>query len=380
MANLHSPKLSAAFVKTAKPGKYTDGHGLMLWVKPSGSRSWVQRLIIQGKRRDMGLGAYPLVTLAEARELAFQNRKVARAGGDPRQNNRKVPTFEEAARIVHNEQEISNERYRRQWLAELEQYAFPVLGSLRVDAITTPVCFAVLHPIWKSKPKLARQLRQRIERIMNVQIGKGYRTDNPANSALKDALGEQRAIVQHHAAMAYGDLPGALKAIQEADNQVVARAVEFLIHTAVRTGNVRGADWSEIDLDSATWTIPASRMKVKTKGEHRVPLSARAIEILRATGENRTGLVFHHRGRTLSESSMLRLIKDCGFNVTNHGFRSSFRDWCSETGKSREDAEMALAHTIRNAVEAAYARSDLFERRRALMADWSAFLMNSGTV
>lgn len=375
-------KLTDKAIRNAKPAtgartkRLQDGNGLTMLVTHTGSRSWCQRLVIQGVRREMGLGSYPLVTLAEAREKAFANRRIARSGGDPRQSpGIGIPTFAEAARIVHDlhSPSISNDRYRRQWITELEQHAFPVLGTLPVDAITMQVIFAVISPIWHSKPKLARQLRQRIEKIMDWCIVQGHRPDNPANSALKAALPAQNAIVRHHDALPYRELPKAIRAILEADKPMIARlAVEFLIHTAARQGEVRGADWSEIDLESATWTIPANRMKASR--EHRVPLSARAIEILRATGENRTGLVFRYRGKALSDSILLRLIKDCGFQVTAHGFRSSFRDWCSDTGKNREDAEMALAHTIRNAVEAAYARSDRFDRRRALMNDWSGYL------
>ena len=366
-------KLTDHQVRTAKPGRYQDGNGLTLLVKPSGSRSWCQRIVIQGTRRDMGLGAYPLVTLQEARKQAFENRRIARSGGDPRKRQSTVPTFAEAAREVHDLHgpAITNERYRRQWLSELERHAFPILGSLRVDAITTPVCLAVLSPIWHSNPKLARQLRQRIERIMDWVIAHEYRQDNPANSALKAALPAQNGNGKHHDAMPYQDVPGAIRVIRES-NKPARLAVEFAILTAARAGEVRGATWSEIDLDARTWTIPAARMKARR--DHRVPLSARAIEILRATGSNRSELVFRHRNKPLSDTIMLRLIKDCGFDVTLHGFRSSFRDWCSEkTDVPREVAETALAHIVRNAVEAAYARSDLFDRRIPLMDEWAAF-------
>ena len=372
-------KLTATKVKTAQPGRYQDGNGLTLLVKSTGSRSWCQRLVIQGTRRDMGLGPWPLVSLAEAREKAFRNRRIAMQGGDPRQSvTTGCPTFAEAAREVHalHSPSISNERYRRQWIDELERHAFPILGTLRIDAITMQVCFAVISPIWNTKPKLARQLRQRIEKIFDWARVQGYRIDNPANSALKSALPAQNGNAKHHDAMPYADIPRAILAIRQCDKPATVRlAVEFLILTAARTGEVRGADWNEIDMDSATWTIPASRMKASK--EHRVPLANRTIEILReirGTG-NETGLLFKSRGKALSETAMLRTIKDCGFAVTAHGFRSSFRDWCSEIAKAdREVAEAALAHTIRNAVEAAYARSDLFDRRRQLMAEWADYL------
>ena len=365
-------KLTDRQVRTAKPGRYQDGNGLTLLVKPSGSRSWCQRIVIQGIRRDMGLGAYPIVTLQKARDKALDNRRIARSGGDPRKRQSTVPTFAEAARIVYDLRAptITNERYRRQWISQLEQYAFPFLGTLPVDAITMQACYAVIEPIWLTKSKTARELRQRIETVFDWVKVQGYRLDNPANSGLKAALPPQTGSTKHHDALAYQDVPGAIRVIRES-NKPARLAVEFAILTAARSGEVRGATWSEIDLTARTWTIPAARMKARR--DHRVPLSARAIQILRETGSNRSGLVFRHRGKALSDTIMLRLIKDCGFDVTLHGFRSSFRDWCSDTGKAREVAEMALAHTVHNAVEAAYARSDLFDRRITLMAQWAEF-------
>ena len=364
-------------VRTAKPGRYQFGDGMTLLVKSGGSRSWCQRLVIQGVRREMGLGAYPLVSLAEAREKALRNRRIARAGNDPRQSaSVDAPTFAEAARIVHEIQapSISNDRYRRQWLAQLEQYAFPILGSLPVDAITMQVCYAVIKPIWLSKPKTARELRQRIEKVFDWVKVQGYRLDNPANSGLKAALPAQNATVKRMASMPYRDVPLAVKAIREADTTANVRlAVEFLILTAARAEMVRSANWSEFDLDARTWTIPASRMKARQA--FRVPLSARAIEILKATGSNRTGLVFPVRRKPMAEGTMLRALKESGFHdFTIHGFRSTVRVWCQETGVRDDVAEMMLAHGKTNAVEAAYARSELFDERRGLMDDWARYV------
>ena len=382
MSNLKPNQLTATFVRdVAKPGKYIDGNGLMLYVRVTGknqriSRQWVQRIFIQGVRRELGLGGYPLVTLKQARERAFENRSIARRGGDPRQSQSAAPTFAEAARIVHEIQapSISNDRYRRQWLAQLEQYAFPILGSLPVDAITMQVCYAVIKPIWLSKPKTARELRQRIEKVFDWVKVQGYRLDNPANSGLKAALPPQNATVKRMASMPYRDVPLAVKAIRESDTTANVRlAVEFLILTAARAEMVRSAHWSEIDLESRTWTIPASRMKARQA--FRVPLSDRAIEILRATGRNRTGLVFPVRRKAMAEGTMLRALKECGFgDFTIHGFRSTVRVWCQETGVRDDVAEMMLAHGKTNAVEAAYARSELFDERRGLMDEWARYV------
>ena len=209
MANLHSPKLSAAFVKAAPTGKYTDGHGLMLWVKPSGTRSWVQRLVIHGKRRDMGLGAYPLVSLAEARDQAFANRKRARAGGDPREREAAVPSFMEAARSLHaiHSATWKNERQRAQWIDEVERIAGPAIGHLPVDVITTAQLTELFGPIWLTKPVNAKRVRQRTERILDWAVSQGFRSDNPAGSPLKANLPKQPAAV-HHKALAHGEVAG----------------------------------------------------------------------------------------------------------------------------------------------------------------------------
>ena len=378
----NKPKLSAAKVRTiAKPGRYHDGHGLMLVVQRSGSRQWIQRIVIDGKRRDIGLGGYPLVTLAEAREKAFANRRVARSGGNPlRQSG--CPTFAEASRKVHtiHAPALRNAKYRQQWIDELERHAFPILANLPVDAITMRHVMSVIEPIWHSKPKLSKQLRQRIEKIMDWVIVEGHRNDNPAGVALKAALpANGNGCNNHHEALPHGEVGKAIDAIRGCDKPGIAKlACEFLILTAARSSEVREAQWSEIDLEARTWTVPAERMKANR--EHRVPLSDRAIEILNQAREHvsigkRTGLIFAQRGKVLSESTFLRMIKDCGYKVTAHGFRSSFRDWCSEcTDVSREVAEAALAHTIRNQVEAAYARSDLFDKRAKLMQQWADYV------
>ena len=376
MANLHSPKLNAQFVRTAKPGKYTDGHGLMLWVKPSGARSWVQRIVIHGKRRDIGLGAFPLVTLAEAREIAFANRKIARAGSDPReQRQATAPSFEDATRSVHaiHAPSWKNDRQRAQWLDEVKRIVWPAIGHLPVDVITTGQLTAVFGPIWLSTPVVASRVRQRTEKILDWAISQGYMMDNPAAAPLKANLPKQPKG-EHHKALHHREVANAIRATRAStsgDNTKLA--FEFIVLTAARLGEVLNAQWDEFDLDARTWTIPGARMKANRA--HRVPLSNRAIEILKATGTNRTGLVFiSPRGRKLDDKTIRAMLAKAGVNASIHGFRSSFRDWCSDTGKAREVAEMALAHIVANKTEAAYARSDLFDRRVEMMEQWGGYV------
>ena len=375
-------RLSATFVRTAPPGFYCDGHGLNLRVDPSGARRWVQRLVIRGRPRMLGLGGYPLVSLAEARDVAFVHRKQARAGGDPLTEQRHaqhVPTVEEAAAVVLEQQRPGwrHARYARDWPRSLRAYAFPRIGAVPVSDVTTADVLAILTPIWHDKPETARRVRQRIGAVMKWAIAMGYRPDNPAGDALGQALGRQRAVVQHMRALPHGEVADALATVRTSRALVTTKdAFELLVLTAARSGEVRLATWDEMDLGAGVWTIPAARMKAKR--DHRVPLSGRAGAILhdarrRSDG---TGLVFRSpRGKPLSDMTLSKLIKELGIAAVPHGFRSSFRDWAAErTNTPREVVEAALAHTVRNPTEAAYARSDLFERRRLLMDDWAGYL------
>ena len=381
MANLHSPKLSAAFVRTAGPGKYTDGHGLMLWVKPSGTRSWVQRLIIHGKRRDMGLGAYPLVTLAEAREAAFANRKIARTGGDPRRKATAagIPTFADATKRVHaiHADSWRNDKQRQQWIDEVARIVHPAVGHLPIDAITTAQLTDVFKPIWLTKPVIANRVRQRTEKIMDWAVSQGYRPDNPAAAPLKANLPKQPKG-EHHRAIHHSEVSNAIAAVRNSTSgEMVKLAFEFLALTATRKGETLNLSWDEIDMEARTWTLPASRAKMHK--DHRVPLSTRAMAILARCGElsgGTRGFVFHGRSRAkaIDGNTMNKMLAKVGVEASPHGFRSTFRDWCSETGKPRELAESALAHAVGNATEAAYARSDLFDRRRGLMQEWDSYL------
>ena len=382
MANLHAGKLKAKFVERAtKPGKYTDGHGLMLWIQPSGSRQWVQRIVIQGKRRDMGLGGFPLVTLEMARDMAIENRRIARAGGDPRHQTSavKVPTFADATRRVHeiHAQSWRNDKQRQQWIDEVSRIVWPAVGHLPVDAITTAQLTDVFKPIWLTKPVIANRVRQRTEKIMDWSVSQGYRPDNPANSPLKANLPKQPKG-EHHRAIHHRELPGAITAVRNSTSgEMVKLAFEFLVLTATRKGETLNMSWDEIDMEARRWTLPASRAKMDR--DHRVPLSTRAMAILarcrELSGETR-GFIFHGRSRAkaIDGNTLNKMLANVGVQASPHGFRSSFRDWCSETGKPRELAESALAHAVENATEAAYARSDLFDRRRELMQQWADYV------
>ena len=375
--------LSDAFVRTVtRPGRYCDGQGLYVQVLPTGARCWVQRLVIHGRRRELGLGGYPLVSLAEARVVAFANRKAARAGGDPLASRRRAQgllTFEAAAARVLDQQRTGwrNAKHAEDWPRSLRAYAFPRIGALPVSKVTTADVLAILAPIWHTKPETARRVRQRIGAVMKWAVAMGHRPDDPAGEVLGQALGRQQAVVQHMRALPHGAVADAIATVRTSQASVTTKdAFEFLVLTAARSGEVRLATWDEMDLDAGVWTIPAARMKPKR--DHRVPLSARALTILTdARGRSEvTGLVFPSpRGKPLSDMTLSKLVKELGIAAVPHGFRSSFRDWAAEqTNTPREVVEAALAHTVRNPTEAAYARSDLFAHRRRLMDGWAAYL------
>ncbi len=333
----------------------------------------------------MGLGGYPLVSLAEARQMAIQYRRVARDGGDPVAEKRKsqvtVPTFAEAARVVHADhaQSWKNEKHKQQWINTLTQYAFPLLGARRINDIGTPDILRVLGPIWMKRPETARRVKQRIGVVMDWARTAGYRDgDNPVAGVL-DGLPNQREHKRrhHHAALSFHRLPEFIQSLRTARlSETVKLAFEFLILTAARTSEVLNARWNEVDLHNELWTIPAARMKAGV--EHRVPLSQRCVEILRRARAISAGceLVFPGRFDTkpISNMSFLMALRRMGVGVTAHGFRSVFRDWAAEsTHYSREVCESALAHTIKDKSEAAYRRGDLLEKRRELMAAWANF-------
>jgi integrase len=377
--------LTAVMVRQLKgPGRYADGNGLYLVIDPSGARRWLLRIVVHGRRRDIGLGGTQLVSLAEAREKAAAYRKVARDGGDPLGERRQaqaaaVPTFAEAAERVHAEHKASwkNPKHAQQWINTLRQYACPIIGSRPVDQVRTPDVLNVLTPIWLTKPETARRVRQRIKTVLDWAKAAGHRSgENPVDGVAR-GLPKQTSRPVHHAALPYAQVPAFLQRLGASDNgEMVRLAFEFLILTATRTGEVCYATWPEVDLVAAVWTIPANRMKAKRS--HRVPLSPRCLEILqRAKDLGNSPYVFPGRsGRQgLSNMAFLMILRRMELDITAHGFRSSFRDWAAEaTSFPREVAEMALAHAVENRVEAAYRRGDLFEKRRELMNAWNGFL------
>ena len=365
-----------------EPGRYFDGNGLFLLVERTGAKRWKQRLAVRGRRVELGIGSYPNVTLAQAREAADQNQRESRDGGDPkrrRMRERALPTFEEAAKKVHELRRAGwrSEDHAKQWLVSLDQYVFPRIGAQTVDVLTVEDVLAVLIPIWHKKPQTARKLRQRVAAVFGWAVAMGWRGDNPGET-VRAVLPRQRMVSRPYRAVHYADVADAIAKVRASRTAPGLRlGFEFLVLTAARGGEVRGATWTEIDLDRAVWTVPAERMKMER--EHRVPLSDRALEVLgeaRALTSGADGLVFPGcAGRALRQEAFIQAIKRLGIDATAHGFRSSFRVWAAErTNIPREVAEAALAHSNPNKVEAVYMRSDLFDRRRGLMDAWAAYL------
>ena len=374
--------LTPAFVRNvSQAGRYCDGQGLYLDVRPTGSRGWVQRLTIRGHRTELGLGGFPLVSLKEAREKAFANRKLARDGGDLLAEKRRaesMPTFAEAAGQVWNQLRPGwrSPQHAQLWLKSLERYAIPRIGEMPISEVTSADVIGILAPIWHDMPPTARKLRQRVRAVMEWAVAMDLRPDNPCDR-IGPVLGAQGGRVRHMRALPHGEVASAIETVRASNARpVVKLAFELLVLTAVRSGEVRGAVWTEIDRDAGVWTIPAPR----TKGnrEHRVPLCGRALQILEeARMLGRGGpLVFPGvRGKPFASTALSELLGELRIAAVPHGFRSSFRDWAAEeTDHPREVAEAALAHKVRNQIEAAYRRSDLFERRRRLMDDWAAYL------
>ncbi len=373
--------LSAAFIRTAPPGRHADGNGLYLFVQPSGTRSWIQRLVIRGRRRELGLGSVALVSLAEAREKARASRKLAREGGDPLAEKRRshgVPSFAEAAARVVEQQQAGwrDPKYPKIWLSSLERYAFARIGKMPVSEVTSADLLEVLAPIWHLKAPTARTVRQRMRAVFEWAMAMELRTDNPSDR-IGRVLGPQNDVVQHFRALPHGKVASAIQTVRTTDApRVLKLAFEFLVLTAARWNEVRGAEWEELDPREGVWAVPATRMKAKR--EHRVPLCGRAIDIIdeaRTFGDGSPIVFTIGDGQPIFEKHLRRLLATLEIAAVPHGFRSSFRDWAAEeTDHPREVVEAALAHVVRNKVEAAYRRTDLFERRRRLMNDWAAYL------
>jgi integrase len=368
---------------TTESGRFADGGGLYLLIAPGGSKTWMLRTVVKGRRCDIGLGSVELVSLADAREEARRLRRIARAGGDPlverRQERRAVPSFEDAAKAVHTAHAPSfkNEKHRKQWLSSLDG-VFSAFGSKRVDAVTSADILAALSPNWLKRPETSRRVLQRIRAVFEWCKAQGYCAGDNPTQGLTKVLPKQRAARGHHAALPFQAVPAFLHALKETDSgEIVKLAFEFTILCAARTAETLKAVWTEIDLDSKTWTIPGTRMKGGI--EHRVPLSPRCVKILERAKALSDGGPYVFPGRSpkkpLSNMVFLMALRRMERrDFTPHGFRSTFKDWCSErTNFPNAVSEAALAHTIRNKVEAAYNRSDLFERRRDLMTTWSKY-------
>jgi integrase len=384
--------------RLAKPGMHADGGGLYLRITPGGARNWVLRYMLNGRPRWMGLGPAALYGLAEARARALDARRQRHDGIDPidaRRANRarhrleaaKSITFKECAEAYISSHKAGwrNEKHKYQWPATLQAYAYPVIGALPVQAVDTALVLRVLEAIWTSKSETASRVRQRIENVLDFAKVRGYRDgENPARwrGHLDKLLPARSRVrqVEHLAALPYSQLPDFLAGLRQRD-AVAARALEFLILTAARTGEVIGARWSEIDVRDKTWTVPADRMKARR--EHRVPLSARAIAILqdmqtaaRSLDEPAAHVFPGPRpGKPLSNMAFLMLLRRMQINdLTVHGFRATFKTWASErTSFQNEIVEAALAHIVGDKVEQAYRRGDMFEKRRRLMQQWATF-------
>ena len=379
-------RLTVAKVRSlSTPGRYAAGPTLYLRIAPGGTKSWVQRLTVHGRRHDIGLGGWPLVTLAEAREQAFDNRRLVRQGGNPLGDRRKatVPTFREASRraLEANRGRWRNRKTSDNWIATMAKYVHPVFGDRRVDQIGREHVFRVLAPIWSAKPEIGRKVRTRIRQTLAWAQAHGHVENNPAGEAISAALPATKALKVHFRALPYPEVAAALETIEASRASLSARAcLRFVVLTASRSGEARLTTWAEIDLEAREWRIPAARMK--TGPEHRVPLSDAVLAVLESVRplRDRHDLLFPsptRPGKPLSDMTLTKVLRGTGLadRATVHGFRSAFRTWASErTSVPHAVCEMALAHRMGSDVERSYARSDLFEKRRGLMDQWAAFV------
>ncbi|PIB26472.1 integrase [Amylibacter kogurei] len=383
-----SGKLTKKLVENLGAGRHGDGNGLYLVVDASGARRWIVRVVVKGQkgktgaplRTDFGLGGADIVTLNQARERALEYRRMAKQGLNPRFNaKREIPTFAEIAQQVHIDRlpTWKNPKHGQQWINTLRDYAFPKIGRMPVDSIGQPEVLMCLAPIWTEKHETAKRLAQRMKVVLDVAKSKGFRDGENPITAIKDAqvLPKVKAKPKHHKAMAWQDVP-AFYADLRSRSAMAANALMFTCLTGSRTSEVLGMRWAEIDLEAKLWTCPAERMK--TGEEHRVPLTDEMLKIIEPLQAMQSEYVFEgqKRNKPLSNMSMLMLLRRMKIEgVTVHGFRSTFRDWASEVANApREVAEMSLAHKVGSDVERAYARSDLLERRRVLMGEWSQFV------
>ena len=380
------PKLTAARIRSAtEPGLYGDGGTLYLAVAKGGSKSWIQRVTIDSRRHDLGLGGYPVISLAKARQRAMANRLAIAEGRNPLADKRraKTPTFRRAAQATF---EANRPRWRdgktaRNWMQGMEKRAFPVIGEMRVDRICREDILRILKPVWAKHPEVARKLRQRIRATLQWCQAHGYVDRNVAGEAIDGALPAMPAVKAHHRALPYRDVCAALHKVRSCNASASARlCLEFLVLTATRSGEARGARWDEVDLQAREWRIVGDRMK--TNADHVVPLADPAMDVLhQARDLGKRGLVFPspiRPDKPLSDMTLMKVLRTVRLAeiTTVHGFRSTFRTWASEcTDADHAVMELCLSHTVGNAVERAYARSELVAKRRALMKKWGTACM-----
>jgi integrase len=375
-------KLTAKFVEhVSDAGKYYDQHGLFLHVRPSGAKKWLQRYTFKGRRREIGLGSAKIVSVATARKNAYQNLVLVSEGIDPIEDKKQdslIPKFEAAARKVHEENRPTwrNAKHAAQFITTLETYAFPVIGNLSVAEINSSHILRILSPIWVTKTETAKRVRQRLSTVFKYCVAQQWRTDDPANIAIVEALPNLKRKVQHRKSISYNDVSAFIETVSNSSAGLSTKlGLEFLILTATRSGEVRNARWAEVS--ASLWTVPAERMKAGVA--HRVPLPLRCMEILEEAKKISQGSEYIFEGtnpnKPLSENTFNKLMKELGLEVHAHGFRTSFRTWTQEkTNYPREIAEAALAHSLKDKAEAAYARSDLLEKRAELMEAWAQFI------
>lgn len=384
--------LTALKVRHARPGRHADMHGLYLVVRDTGSRSWMLRVQHRGRRRDFGLGSVRDVSLADARIAVADYRRMIRNGLDPVKElglrRKSAPTFEKVARDCYEAMKGGWKNGEHpSWMPSLENHVFPIIGKMPIDAVDSAAVLNVLEPIWLKIPDTARRILQRIGTTLDYAHIKGSVPEEISLRSVTRGLPRQTRQVTHLAAMPYAEVPAFMKKLSALENSVGRDALKLTVFTAVRSNETRFAVWGEFDLDAGTWSIPGSRMKMKEP--HVVPLSPPAIALLRRLRNERIALggkldpaqlVFPGlRGKAISDVTMMKAIRDMKITgVTVHGFRSSFTDWAAEqTDFPKEVAEKALAHRIPNAVEAAYRRTDFFEKRRLLMSEWASYLLPS---
>jgi integrase len=378
-------KLTAKFVENVgKAGKYYDQHGLFLHVRPSGAKKWLQRYTFQGRRREIGLGSAKIVPVATARRNAHQNLVLVSEGIDPIEDKKQdsiIPKFEVAARKVYEDNRPTwrNAKHAAQFITTLETYAFPVIGNMSVKEINSSHILRILSPIWVTKAETAKRVRQRLSTVFKYCVAQQWRTDDPANIAIVEALPNPKRKVQHRKSISYNDVATFIETVSKSSAGLSTKlGLEFLILTATRSGEVRNARWDEVN--GSLWTIPAERMKAGVA--HRIPLPSRCMKILEEAKSISQGSDFIFEGtkpnKPLSENTFNKLMKELGLEVHAHGFRTSFRTWTQEkTNYPREIAEAALAHSLRDKAEAAYARSDLLEKRAEMMEAWAQFISAS---